>query len=43
LEEQRKSETYESEHDYDRSAHAEIRARARRELGALFERFGWEA
>jgi hypothetical protein len=40
--EQRKSEGYESEHEYDRSAHAEIRARARRELGDLFARYDWE-
>jgi len=42
-EEERKSEAYESEHEYDRSAHAGIRERARRERPALFERFGWEA
>jgi hypothetical protein len=41
-EEQRKSETYQSEHEYDLSAHAEVRERARRELGDLFARYGWE-
>lgn len=40
--EQEKAERYESEHEYDLSAHAEIRERARRELGDLFDRFGWE-
>jgi hypothetical protein len=41
--EQRRSETYRSEHEYDPGAHAAIRARARAELGDLFERFGWRA
>lgn len=42
-EEQRKSEAYVSQHEYDLHARGPSRERVRSELAPLFERFGWEA